>query len=224
MGDNLLYSAIVRSSDRETLLGGTVCQGHNSEKDFPKIKEHMLGANLLPNERKKLIAADKSGWFCECDGNKVLFIVNVVDKYSDRLAYQYLNDLRKGISEVPNYSTLSASEVSKSFSSKFESLAKKYNDPTSIDKLAAVGKKVDEASQKTEASLRLALTNQQDLKTVEDKSEHVKNLSKNYNEDAEELRKIMYWRNMKLKIILSMMGVAAVFSVAMPVISKFTSS
>jgi len=38
---------------------------------------------------------------------------------------------------------------------------------------------------------------------------------------AEELRLIMYWRNMKLKMILSMVSFATVFSFVIPVVQKF---
>lgn len=224
MGDQVLYAAIVRSSDRETLIQGSPCSpGNGYDKGFLKLKERMVDAGLQPNERKRIMTADNTTWVCECDGNKILYLILVAEKYSERLAYQFINDLRKGFAENANYYNLTPAEASRNFGAQFEQLSKKYNDPGSVDKISSVSNKIDEASKKAEASLRKALTNQQDLQNTNEKSENARNLANNYSDNADELRKIMYWRNMKLKVILSMMGVAALFSVAIPVVSKFSS-
>jgi len=224
MGDHLLYSMVVRSSDKETLIGGSVCApGNNYDKDAGKIKDKMLQSSLQPYERKRIVTGDRNTWVAECDANRMLYIALFAENYPDRLLYQFLNDLKEKFSALPNITTAKPSEVNNALRQKFEELSRKYNDPSSVDKTAAVSMKIDEATKKTEASLKQALLNQQMTEEVHEKSKNVKNLASNYSENAEELRKIMYWRNVKLKIILGVMGVAALLSVSMPVIEKFAS-
>jgi vesicle-associated membrane protein 7 len=53
------------------------------------------------------------------------------------------------------------------------------------------------------------------------KTEGLLDLAKDYNNNADELRKIMYWRNMKLKVIMGMMGGATAISLVVPIMQKF---
>ena len=45
-------------------------------------------------------------------------------------------------------------------------------------------------------------------------------MAKDFDNNADELRKIMYWRNMKLKMIVGIMGGAASMSVVLPIAQK----
>lgn len=222
MADLLRYALIVRPTDQETLLSGT--HSDNSSvytKESNKIKDKMIEAKLLPNERKKIVSPKNGPWICEVDGNNILYIVLTHPDYQERLGYQLINDMKRGLSEVPNYYNATSKEIQKAYESTFMDLIKKYNDPGSFDNLSKVSGKVDVATKAMESNIKKALENQQDLNNVNAKAENLKNLAQEFNENADEMRKIMYWRNMKLKMIMGMMGGAAAFSVVMPIIQKF---
>jgi len=223
MGDHLRYSMVLRSADNLTMIEGSASPNQSSyTKEANKIKEKMLGSGLAPNERKKVISNKHGAWICECDGNQLIYVCLIAEGYPDRLGYQFILECRNKASDIPNYYGCTPSQFASAFQQTFDELNKKYNDPASFDKLSAVNSKVEVATKKTEEALRKALENQQDLNNLNAKTENLKNLGKEFNDHADELRQIMYWRNVKLKMILSMMGVAALFSVAMPVIQTFT--
>lgn len=221
--DNIRYGMILRQSDNETLLSGSISSNSKAySKEAGKVKEKMLQAGLNPNERKKFVSPKNGNWQCECDGNKILFVVLVADGYPERLGYELIDKLRKGLVEVPNYFALSPMDTEKAFFAQFEQLMGKYNDPKSFDATSSVSAKVDLAKSKMENNMKAALANTQDLQNVESKTNNLKEMAKEMEKDSDELRKIMYWRNMKLKMIMTIMGGAASFSVILPIIQKFT--
>ncbi len=191
---------IIRPSDAEVLISGSVSDEPKAYvKESGKIKEKMLAAELRPNERKKIIG--KSGnWMCECDGNNILYICCVEPE--------------------PDYPERLPKEMNNIASGHFQKLMEKYNDPKSFDSMSSVTSKVDLATKKMEDHMVTALQNQQDLKSTQARTDHLLAEAKELNENADELRQVMYWRNMKLKMIYGMMGSAASFSVVMPIIQK----
>ena len=223
MADKMRYAMIIRPSDAEVLISGSVSDEPKAYvKESTKIKEKMLAAELRPNERKKIIG--KSGnWMCECDGNNILYICCVEPEpdYPERLAYAFLSEMRKTLSEVPNYFSLPASDVTKAYNATFQKVSAKFNDPKSFDSMSSVTSKVDLATKKMEDNIKQALSNQQDLTSVQSRTDHLLAEAKDLNDNADELRKVMYWRNMKLKMIMTIMGGAASFSVVLPIIQKF---
>ena len=66
-----------------------------------------------------------------------------------------------------------------------------------------------------------ALDNQQDLSEAHRTTELLLESTRDMHKDAAELHRIMYWRNMKLKVILTFMIFSTVSSVAISVVSKF---
>lgn len=49
----------------------------------------------------------------------------------------------------------------------------------------------------------------------------MKSVAKDFSKNAEELKKIMYWRNMKLKIIIIVIVVAILCYILIPIIKHF---
>ena len=223
VSDLLRYAMILRPSDSQVLVSGSVSDDASAYvKESGKLKEKMTQANLKPNERKKIVG--KIGnWICECDSNGVLYLCCVAPEpeYPERLGYAYINELRKAVTEINNYFSMSPSELTKIFYGTFEKLSKKYNNPASFDSLYSVNSKVDTAIAKSEQLTKDALANQQDMRALESRSANLLTEAKDFNENADELRKVMYWRNMKLKMMISMVGGAASFSFVLPIIQKF---
>jgi len=46
----------------------------------------------------------------------------------------------------------------------------------------------------------------------------MKNVAKDFSKNAEDLKKIMYWRNMKLKIIMIVLAIAILCYILVPII------
>lgn len=222
MTDFLRYVLIVRPSDKETLISGSVSDNESAyAKESNKIKDKMIAAELQPNERKKIVSPKNGPWICEVDGNNLLYIVLTHPEYQERLGYQLIADIKRGLSDIPNYYNASRKDIEKAYETTLMDLIKKFNDPASFDSLSKVSGKVDKATKVMEDNIKKALENQQDLNNVNAKTENLKNLAEDFHGNTDELRKIMYWRNMKLKMIMGVMGGAAAFSVVMPIIQKF---
>ena len=222
MADNLRYAMVLRPSDSATMISGSISSNSSAYlKEASKIKTKMIEAGLRPNERKKIVSQKTGNWMCECDANNILFVCLVADTYSERLAYGFLNEMRKGVSELSNYFAITPEEMEKGYKGKLDELQVKYNDPASFDSMSSVNSKVDLAKTKMEKSMQQALQNQQDLNNVNAKTENVLNLAKDLEKNSDELKKIMYWRNMKLKMIMTVMGGAGCFAVVLPIIQKF---
>lgn len=55
---------------------------------------------------------------------------------------------------------------------------------------------------------------------IQQRTEDMLEEAKSFNENAKELHQIMYWRHMKLKVILGITGVAGTMSFIMPMLEK----
>ena len=212
---------LLRIKDSETLICGSVSPNPKPYvKESVKIKEKMMQAGLKPNERKLIVSPKNGKWVSECDGNNIIIVALVADGYPERLGYAFIDEVRKGLSDITNYQDNTAKETEDHFENAFMNLMEKYNDPGKIDKTFLVGQKVDIALEKTQKVVNQALQNQQDLNKMDQSTANLLTMAKDFDNNADELRKIMYWRNMKLKMIVGLMGGAASMSIVLPLAQK----
>eukprot|EP01016_Furgasonia_blochmanni_P021923 TRINITY_DN2402_c0_g1_i9.p1 TRINITY_DN2402_c0_g1~~TRINITY_DN2402_c0_g1_i9.p1 ORF type:complete len:309 (+),score=43.83 TRINITY_DN2402_c0_g1_i9:95-1021(+) len=133
------------------------------------------------------------------------FKVLVEAGYQERYSYMCIKEFQDIIFKKPDYHLGSDAEVTKLLKGEGEKILKKYNDPAAWDKLAAAQKNVDELTGVVENDIRKMTDNAKQLDNLQGKTEKMKNVSKEFQKNTKEVKDIMWWRNMKLMIILAVL-------------------
>jgi len=79
----------------------------------------------------------------------------------------------------------------------------KYDNLAEVDKLAAVAKKVESVKLVMQENVDIALQNCVKLESIERAAEELQQQAGVFKRNANELKKKMWWKNMKLKLIIA---------------------
>lgn len=82
-------------------------------------------------------------------------------------------------------------------------LCKKYDDPTNVDKLAQVTAKVNAVKSVMQQNIEVALANCVKLEDIEKNAEELQLMAGIFRVDAKKLRSKMWWKEMKMKLIIA---------------------
>lgn len=102
----------------------------------------------------------------------------------------------------------------------FRTICEKYDNLSQVDKLAAVSKKVDAVKLVMQENIDIALQNCVKLESIEKAAEELQQQAGVFKRNANELKKKMWWKNIKMKliigfIILAILGIIIGVAVAM---------
>jgi hypothetical protein len=83
------------------------------------------------------------------------------------------------------------------------SKCQKYDNLAEVDKLAAVQKKVESVKLVMQENVDIALQNCVKLETIEKAAEELQQQAGVFKRNANELKKKMWWKNIKMKLIIA---------------------
>ena len=125
-------------------------------------------------------------------------------------------------SKLGGYASVDEDTIKKHIKALMNDLVKKFNDLKAIDKIYEVQKNVKETEKIVTKNIEKMFENQAQINDLERSADKLKSESFAFNKNAGELRKIMWTRNLKLKIILAVIIVVVLLCILIPVISKVT--
>jgi len=96
-----------------------------------------------------------------------------------------------------------------------------YDDPSASDKMAEVVQKVEEVKIVIEGNINRILEHTEDLGGVESKGDLLVAGAGTFQKSSEEIRKRIYWRNVRIKVILGVVVTVIVMYIAVPITVKF---
>jgi hypothetical protein len=102
----------------------------------------------------------------------------------------------------------------------FKSIQQQYMDPASRDKLSSVQKEVKDVSNIMQDSITVTLANTEKTDQLVGQATDLKELSKEFSEDATALKRTMQWRNMKLNVIGIVVVVAIILYILVPILDS----
>ena len=131
----ILYSMLYRPSDQMTLLEGCLTPDSKVASESKKITKKLASCNLSADERKE-IQSKRGKWYSECDANNIYYSILVADNYPARLAYLFIKEVKKELTQIDNYMEASSSSIQDKMADKFNDLIEKFNDPAKFDQLS----------------------------------------------------------------------------------------
>ena len=151
------------------------------------------------DERNIISAKENKYYFISYQPN-IVFISFVDGTYPERCVFQMFEEIRsEDILSMINDST---KELNPNGRQKLKEIIEKYQEKEQIDKIAAIQEDVNEVKVEVKKNIDKMVKGVEDVEKLQEKSNELKDASKDYKNNAEEVRKITCWQNCKLWIIL----------------------
>lgn len=91
MPTRIKYAFILRLQDEKILTKASAGKIKKYQSEAGKIRSKILISALKPDERKKITSPSHGKWLSLCDDSKIIYVVCVPTKYSEKLANQFLD-------------------------------------------------------------------------------------------------------------------------------------
>ena len=157
----------------------------------------------LPNkkydERNKITSKEENYYFINLKPN-LLFIVLVNNQYPERYVFELINKIIE--ENIPTMVNDETKELNPSGRQALKELVNKYQDIKSISKIAEIQQDVDSLKVDMKKNINKMVESVDDVNELQNKSEQLKLESQDYKKNSVELRKITWWQNCKLWVII----------------------
>lgn len=146
--------------------------------------------------------------------------------YPQRLAFKCLTELMRKLSEstaggarfIDAAHKADVGGLSRWTREVCTELCSRYADAASVDKATAALNQVDEVRGIVSDSIGQILATHENLEVLEDKTETLASQSQGFQRKATVLRRNMWWRNCKLKIIIAIVVISLLLYILVPVL------
>ncbi len=118
----------------------------------------------------------------------------------------------------PSHSTAASAAIKSTCGASLKLVLRKYDDPASVSKLAAAQMEIDKTQDIMQENILAMQENLIKVERVDDKSEKFKDTAEKFADNAHELERIMYWRNMKMNIIIGTIATVVIGYFILPFI------
>ena len=150
-------------------------------------------------ERNIISAKENKYYFISYDPN-ILFLTFVDANYPERLIFQMFEEIRnEGVLSMINDST---KELNPNGRQKLKEIIEKYQERDKIDKIGQIQNDVNEVKVEVKKNIDKMVQNVEDVEKLEQRSNELKDASKEYQNNAKEIERVTWWQNFKLWIII----------------------
>jgi len=157
----------------------------------------------LPNkkydERNKITSKDENYYFMNVKPN-YLFIILVNNQYPERYAFELIAKIME--ENIPTMINDETGELNPSGRQALKELVNKYQDIKSINKIAEIQGSVESLKVDMKKNITKMVESVDNVNELQNKSEQLKLESQNYKDSSVEIRKLTWWQNCKLWVII----------------------
>ncbi len=157
----------------------------------------------LPNkkydERNKITSKDENYYFMNVKPN-YLFIILVNSQYPERYAFELISKIME--ENIPTMINDETGELNPSGRQALKELVNKYQDIKSINKIAEIQSGVDSLKVDMKKNITKMVESVDNVNELQNKSEQLKLETEDYKKTSVEIRKLTWWQNCKLWVII----------------------
>ena len=177
--------------------------GNPSQKTKKEINRIFTKLAKIENkkydDRNKITSKEENYYFINLKPN-LLFIVLVNNQYPERYVFELINKIIE--ENIPTMVNDETKELNPSGRQALKELVNKYQDIKSISKIAEIQQDVDSLKVDMKKNINKMVESVDDVNELQNKSEQLKLESQDYKKNSVELRKITWWQNCKLWVII----------------------
>ena len=157
----------------------------------------------LPNkkydERNKITSKEENYYFMNVKPN-YLFIILVNSQYPERYAFELISKIME--ENIPTMINDETGELNPSGRQALKELVNKYQDIKSINKIAEIQSGVDSLKVDMKKNITKMVESVDNVNELQNKSEQLKLETEDYKKTSVEIRKLTWWQNCKLWVII----------------------
>ena len=172
----------------------------NVKKEINRIFSKLT---KIPNrnydERNKITAKEENYYFIYKKPN-FLFVVLAISEYPERYVFELIDKIVED--NIPSMINDETKELNPTGRQALKDLVNKYQDIKNINKIAEIQEDVNAIKIDMKKNINKMVESVEDVNDLQNKSEQLKLESQDYKKNAVELRKITWWQNFKLWIII----------------------
>ncbi|KRX02873.1 Longin-like domain [Pseudocohnilembus persalinus] len=174
----------------------------NVKQETEKILNRLQDIKFRPKERQKVNSQKFGSWYATMDDKGIVYMTLASNSYAERHAYGISQEAEKKLISMGEYGAeddMSINYRSKDF---IKELFKKYSNTVEFDKVQQAQSEVDKTKDQVQNLIVKTLDNHGNLKKVEDKSIQLNKNSQLFAKQSKELERILFWRKVKLNILI----------------------
>ena len=157
----------------------------------------------LPNkkydERNKITSKEENYYFMNVKPN-YLFIILVNNQYQERYAFELIAKIME--ENIPTMINDETGELNPSGRQALKELVNKYQDIKNINKIAEIQSGVDSLKVDMKKNITKMVESVDNVNELQNKSEQLKLETEDYKKTSVEIRKLTWWQNCKLWVII----------------------
>jgi len=186
--------------------------------------------NLKPDARMTVTVTPEIGALHLNAGGDDVIAVVTASAYPRKLAFDLLDEVRREVTKA----SITASDVrdaeksgcfARVLAPSLREVCARYGEFAEADRtnaVARVGAQVHEVQAMMEGNINRMLDNQETVGAVEDKSEALREGASQFNRRSEHVKRMMWWRLMKLKMIFATLAICVLGYILVPIIHQAT--
>ena len=171
-----------------------------TKKEINKIFNKVAKmTNKKFDERNKLPSKDENYYFTHAKPDLV-FIVLANSEYPERYVFELISKIVE--ENIPTMVNDETRELNPNGRQALKDLVNKYQDIKNINKIAEIQQDVNSLKVDMKKNINAMVNSLEDVEDLQNKSEQLKLESQDYKKNSVELRKLAWWQNCKLWIII----------------------
>ena len=177
--------------------------GNPNQKTKKEINRIFNKLAKLPNkkydERNKIASKDENYYFINIKPD-LLFIILVNASYPERYVFELVSKIME--ENIPTMINDETRELNPTGRQTLKDLVNKYQDIKNINKIAEIQEDVNALKVDMKKNINAMVKSVEDVEDLQNKSEQLKLESQDYKKNSVELRKLAWWQNFKLWLII----------------------
>eukprot|EP00698_Gefionella_okellyi_P019021 TRINITY_DN5777_c0_g1_i1.p1 TRINITY_DN5777_c0_g1~~TRINITY_DN5777_c0_g1_i1.p1 ORF type:complete len:225 (-),score=27.36 TRINITY_DN5777_c0_g1_i1:158-832(-) len=213
----MLYTVVSR--------GTVVLAEHTTEGasgNFALVAQKILQKLDISRNSKTSFQYDRYQWHVQVS-NGIIFMTLTDEAVPKRLTYAFLDDIRKRFGAAYGEARrASAYQYNDDFKPVIRKQVDYFTNDPKADKIGAVQAKVDEVKEVVLESIDRILERGEKLELLVSRTEQLSLLTGKFKTQATTLRRTMWWRNVKLWILIIVILILVIFFIVVGACGGFT--
>ena len=155
--------------------------------------------NKKLDERNKITSKDENYYFTFCKPD-LIFIILASNEYPERHIFELIQKINED--NIPSMVNDETRELNPTGRQALKQLIDIYQEPKNINKIADIQSDVDSIKIDMKKNINKMVESVDNVNTLQNKSEALRLESNDFKKNSAEVRRITWWQNFKLWIIL----------------------
>ena len=210
-----LILADITTGKQITEYSNTSCS-KESKKIAGQIIEKVMKNPMKSDERSKIAGKKNEIYYFVINQENILSLVLADEKYQERLVFQLIDNIKDdNILLMVNDETKALNPQGRQA---LKTLIEKYQDLNNVDKIASINDDVREIQDVMKKNIQKQVQSMEDVENLEKKSSQLKLVSSEYANTANEIKRVTWWQNTKLLIIICVIILAIILAIVLPIV------